>query len=399
MKRTARFYSFLAAAFVFWVFGNQTQIGWLYVVSATLSGALLAAWFLNRGALRQISAERALSLKQGDPLHETDALTITLHLHNRGRLPAAHLALIETCPLADPASDTHQSRMFVPLLPERVTFDYDVTVYRRGVYSFPDMQIASRAPFGFYERHGTLTVPTDVLVYPEVRKLTRLALLDEQPAAELTNPNTGIGSEVIGVRPYRPGDSPRHIHWRSVARHGNLVSKEFAQETRPGVTVVLDRYYPQPLPATKHQPFEIAIKCAVSIAEYALRNGYPVHIAADETDMAAPQGAIVWDALMQYTARVTATDSNTLADVLGYRAMQQFVAVVISMPDDSTIEPILSLQHRGYNVLVVVPDPASFPIESSISAQGFTSTLERQGILTRTVQYGDDWAQVISDDT
>lgn len=113
--------------------------------------------------------------------------------------------------------------------------------------------------------------------------------------------------------------------------------------------------------------------------------------------MAAPQGAIVWDALMQYTARVTTTENNALADVLGYRAMQQFVAVVISMPDDSAIEPILSLQHRGYNVLVVVPDPASFPIDSSVSSQGFTSTLERQGIPTRTIQQGDDWAQVISE--
>ncbi|MEO1165005.1 MAG: DUF58 domain-containing protein [Chloroflexota bacterium] len=398
MKRTARFYSFLVAAFLFWTFANQTQIGWLYVVSAVLGGALFAAWLLNRGVLKKLNAQRELSVRTGEALHEGDDLAITLTIENSGQLPAAHLALIETNPLADPNSDAHEAGMFVPLLPNKAQFTYHVDVYRRGVHHFPDMQTRSRAPFGFYERQSTLAVPTDVLVYPEVLKLTRLALLDEQPAAELTNPNAGMGSEVIGVRPYRPGDSPRHIHWRSVARRGNLVSKEFAQETRPGVTVVLDRYVPHPVPESKHQPFEIAIKCAVSIAEYAMRNGYPVHIVADQDDMASPQGALVWDALMQYTARVTPTDSNTLADVLGHYPMQQYVAIAVSTPDDSLLEAIVALKHRGYNVLVVIPDPASYPIDSDLSADGFVGALERQNIVTRLIKHGDDWASVISNE-
>ena len=226
MKRTARFWTFLVASFVFWFFANQTQIGWLYIVSAILGGIVIAAWFLNRGTLKRLSGERQPLLDSDADLHEGDEIRIRLTLKNTGQLPASHLALIEHCPLAPPDSEERELRMFIPMLPDSLEFDYEITVHRRGLHHFPAMKVTSRAPFGFYERKGERKVETSVLVYPELRKLTRLSLLDEQPAAELTNPKAGMGSEVIGVRPYRPGDSPRHIHWRSVARHGQLVSKE-----------------------------------------------------------------------------------------------------------------------------------------------------------------------------
>ncbi len=397
MKRTARFWIFLIASFIFWFFANQTQVGWLYIVSAILGGIVIAAWLLNRGTLSRLSGKRQLLLDNDDDLHEGDDIRIRLSLKNTGQLPASHLALIEECPLAPPDSEEQELRMFIPMLPASLEFDYETIVHRRGLHHFPPMKVTSRAPFGFYERKGERKVETSVLVYPELRKLTRLSLLDEQPAAELTNPKAGMGSEVIGVRPYRPGDSPRHIHWRSVARHGQLVSKEFAQETQPGVSVVLDRYCPlSPLPETKHQPFEIAIKAALSIADYAMRQGYPVYLSADNSDMAVPQGAIVRDSLMQYMARVPQSAESNLSDVLNYQAMQQFVAIVMAWVDETIVETLMSMKHRGYNMLVIIPDPATFPIDSDVSADTLAGALDRNGISYRIIKHSDDWSDVIS---
>ena len=397
MKRTARFWTFLVASIVFWFFANQTQIGWLYIVSAILGGILISAWMLNRGTLKRLSGERQLLLDSDDDLHEGDDIRIRLTLKNTGQLPASHLALIEHCPLAPPDSEEHKLRMFIPMLPDSLEFDYQTIVHRRGLHHFPPMKVNSRAPFGFYERKGERKVDTSVLVYPELRKLTRLSLLDEQPAAELSNPKAGMGSEVIGVRPYRPGDSPRHVHWRSVARHGQLVSKEFAQETQPGVSVVLDRYCPlTPIPDTKYQPFEMAVKAAVSIADYAMQKGYPVYLSADNSDMAVPQGAIVRDSLMQYMARVPQSAESNLADVLNYQPMQQFIAIVMAWVDDTILETLMSMKHRGYNMLVIIPDPASYPIESDVSADNLADTLEGSGIPYRILKHDEDWSYVIS---
>lgn len=399
MKPTARFWSFLAGAFVFYFFANQTHIGWLYVVSALLAGTAVTGWLLNRNALKRVSGKRELNISGEDSLHEGDEIGITLKLSNKGQIPSAHLHLVEECPLAAPDSEQAQIPMFIPLLTDELSFDYSTIVHRRGLHHFPNIKMTSRAPFGFSKKQGELTVDTSILVYPEVKKLQSLSLLDRQPAAELTNPRAGMGSEVIGVRDYRTGDSPRHIHWRSVARRGQLISKEFAEETQPGVTVVLDRYCPlSPFPETKYQPFEMAIKAAVSMAEYAMRLSYPVYIAADSDGMAFPQGAIVWDAIMQYMARVPTSSKANLADVLSYQPMQQFVAIAMAWPDDTVIEALMSLKHRGVNIFVTVPDPVSYPIDSDVQAKNFVGTLERVGITVRLLKHGDDWAEVMSDE-
>ncbi len=394
---TPRTYTFLIAAFIFYSFANQTQVGWLYVITALMVGVVLAGYVLNRRALRGIAAERRLHHEDDSDLHEGDEIRITLEIHNGHTLPAAHLEITEACPLADPQSEAAESRMFVPLLPERVSFSYETTVYRRGLHRFPPLKLASRAPFGFFRREHDYPLESPTLIYSELRKLTHFALLDRQPAAELTVPRAGLGSEVIGVRPYRPGDSPRHIHWRSVARRGELVSKEFAEESQPGVTLVLDRYQPlRPIVEMKHTPFEMAVKCATSMAEYALRQGYPLYLTADSAEMALPQGAMAWDGLMQYLARVQPRTQSRLADVLHYQPLQQFVAVALCWPDDAALEAIVALKQRGYRVFVALPDAPTYVLDPAPPAQNFAAALASADIDVRLIPQDADWAAVLS---
>jgi uncharacterized protein (DUF58 family) len=66
---TARAYSFIVAAVVVYLFANQTQVGWLYVMAALLAGTMAAAGWLSRRALHGLSGERRLpqsALYEGD---------------------------------------------------------------------------------------------------------------------------------------------------------------------------------------------------------------------------------------------------------------------------------------------------------------------------------------------
>ncbi|MBZ0289835.1 MAG: DUF58 domain-containing protein, partial [Anaerolineae bacterium] len=235
---TSRALTFLSAALVLYLFANQTQVGWLYVMSALLAGTVLAGWFLSRGMLKRIRAERNIGQVE---MHEGDTVSVALKLFkNRGA--ASQIRLEEKCPLAAPDSPQRAVKLFIPSLPAggTVEFDYEVLVDRRGLHEFPALALTSRAPFGFFRRDTIIQSPTRALVYPEVRPLKRLELLDKQAAPEVTRQRAGLGYGVIGVRPFRSGDSARHIHWRSVARTGTLMSKEFADEAQPGLTLVLD---------------------------------------------------------------------------------------------------------------------------------------------------------------
>lgn len=384
----------LIGAVVVYFFANQTQVGWLYVMSAALAAVVLASGWMNRGMLRRIEGDRMLGDLDDADLYEGDEIQVTLTLHNTGASGAAQLRLTESCPLAAP--DKRTLPIFVPSLPGRASarLEYTVTLDRRGVYQFPALPLETCAPFGFFSSKRSLDVPTGALVYPEVRPLRRLDLLDRQLAPQVARPSAGVGYEVMGVRPYRPGDSPRHIHWRSVARTGQLISKEFADETQPGMTLALDLYqHPYAETESKQTPFEWAVKAATSIGDYALRRGYPLSLVSNDDALPAPPGAVGREALLQYLARVQPTGARTLAGALA-QPMQAFVAVVLPYPDEAILDALTGL--RGQRVLVVLLDGASFPAGGA-EARHLAGELRAIGIETRLIVYGVDWAAQLAE--
>jgi uncharacterized protein (DUF58 family) len=396
---TTRAATFLIAAITFYLFGNQTQIGWLYVISALLAGLIPAAYWLNRRALRGITAERHTGGGLHAEIHEGDTLPIRLVLRCGHRISVAQLEVRETCPLAEPQRRVIDA--YIPLIPARgaVQLEYDIVADRRGLYRFPPLWLTSRTPFGLFRRRAPLDVPSRVLVYPEVRRLERLDLFDRQLAAQQVFPRTGTGSEVLGVRPYRAGDSPRHIHWRSVARSGQLITKEFAEETRPGLTLILDRWFPASND-DKHTAFEWAVKVAASLGEYAQRQGYPLHLRADAAALPVPGGALPADALLQYLARVQPTVAPGLEPLLTGQGLQSFVAVVVPWPHAEIIEALIALHQRGFTLLVALLNPVTFPNASSSTpdAVPIAGELKAAGIDTLALRFGPDWMAQIQPD-
>ena len=392
---TKRTRTLIIAALLLYFFANQTQVGWLYVMAALMLGIVLASWLLNRSMLTGITGERHLSLEE---IYEGDSLEITLNLHNTHQTAGAQIRTAEVCPLADPETPEHQIEVFLPILPghQSTSMTYSVPAYRRGLQSFSALDVTTQAPFGIFRTRRKIEITTRVLVYPEVRKLNRLALIDRQPAAQQSRPRAGLGSEVIGVRPFRPGDSPRHVHWRSVARMQHLMSKEFADEAHPGVTLVLDLFqHPYSPSTTKHTPFEWSIKAAASIAEYAYRRGYPLHVVADSTMLPPPPGPVSWSGLMQYLGRIEPIGTQPLSEIIPAQSYQTYVVVLIPWPDDWLIEPLLGLKYRGLDIEAVVVDPASFPTNGP-SAESLIDSLVGAGIDGTLIRFGKDWAEQIS---
>jgi len=391
---TKRALSFLIISVLLYLFANQTQVGWIYIMSAIVAGVLLASWFLNLNTLKGIAFSRQPSAIS--ELHEGDEIQVALTFTSSRRSDL--IRANETCPLTP---NPQPLNLFIPSLSQNQTaqFIYTVIADRRGVHRFPPLKLSSRAPFGLFERKRDLDQPTPILIYPEVKRLRRLSLLDRQPAAQLVTPRAGIGTEVIGVRAYRVGDSPRHIHWRTVARTNHLMSKEFADESNRGLTLILDvSRQPSAIShslSTKHTPFEYAVKIAASIGDYALRRAYPLHLLVDESSLAAPSGPLNRIALLEYLARVQPEGTHPLADVIQNRATQTFVAVIMPSPDPTALESLSALSRRA-EVMVVLLDPESFP-GGGVTARTFADDLRAMEIDVRLIQYGEDWTFFLQD--
>src|SRR5581483_4791016 len=64
--------------------------------------------------------------------------------------------------------------------------------------------------------------------------------VDQQVEGSFSPNKVGMSGDVLGVRPYRRGDSLRRIHWSQTARHDRLIVCEFQANARPMVQLILD---------------------------------------------------------------------------------------------------------------------------------------------------------------
>ena len=151
----------------------------------------------------------------------------------------------------------------------------EVTLPRRGAYRFAPLLAVSGFPFGLVRRAAELAGPEEVLALPRPRRVDRRRLRDWLLAAtggdgrrhQLLRNVLTQETDVHGLRPFRAGDSPRWIHWRTTARRGELMIREYDDADSPDLTVVLDPWRPADCPPDSPEAarLEEAVTLAASV--------------------------------------------------------------------------------------------------------------------------------------
>jgi len=136
---------------------------------------------------------------------------------------------------------------------------------RRGVMTFSGSFLAKPDTLGLFRRLIPLKGCNTCLVLPKSYPIKPLALAGKrkyQPGGISLASSVGNSSEFMSLRDYRPGDPINSIHWKSLAKHGKLIVKEFEDEYFVRRALVLDTF----VGAASDEQFEAAVSVAASIA-------------------------------------------------------------------------------------------------------------------------------------
>jgi uncharacterized protein (DUF58 family) len=239
--------------------GATAQSGWLFVLAAGVFGTV-AGSALVRPRLDRVEIERSHPPR----LQVGDHAPVTVAIANRGAaLPA--LRVEDACEAFEPAA------LACPALlrGERAVVETTRTARLRGVHVGGQVQLSTTAPLGFVRSRCPHQVPGAITVVPRAVDLPRLTALEETRAARHGaegGARAGQGLDYIGVRDYRPGDAFRAVHWRSVARTGRLIVREFEDEARTAIALVLAG---EDAGEPPDSAFEALVTAAASIARAA----------------------------------------------------------------------------------------------------------------------------------
>jgi uncharacterized protein (DUF58 family) len=229
------------------------------------------------------------------------------------------------------------------------------------VYPLATPRLVTGFPFGLWAPGRPVTVVTRLVVWPRTYPVGPVPTTDGDEVVEgnVTRNRVGSTGDVLGVRPYRRGDSPRRIHWPQSAKHDRLVVCELQSNSRPVVLLVLDADPAVHTPGPDGSR-EWAVRVVASLARGWLEAGAQVGAAWDGLVVPPASGAAQVARILDALARLPDSGRRSLAEVLrspGVRAVRAAVRVAVTTdagliraqrPTDQTGVRWVVLDRRGF---------------------------------------------------
>ncbi|MFJ4919261.1 DUF58 domain-containing protein [Streptomyces sp. NPDC088725] len=196
---------------------------------------------------------------------------------------------------------------------------YRVRSDLRGRYPLGPLQLRLSDPFGMCELTRAFTAFDTLTVVPRTEPLPPVRLAgDSSGHGDGRQRSQALAGEDDTIpRGYRHGDDLRRVHWRSTARHGELMVRREEQPRRARCTVLLDTRRAAYQGAGPGSAFEWAVSGAASALLHMLQQGFAVRLLTDAgTAVPGPgEAADGYAGAGQETAETAGLMMDTLAVV------------------------------------------------------------------------------------
>jgi uncharacterized protein (DUF58 family) len=277
-------------------------------VFAVLALGVAWPWLSLRGVVASVSFDRAKAI-------EGETVETRLTLRNRFPWPAWGLALRGG--FHDDPSDAVAGIASIPRCRTSLC-RWSFKPLCRGIYPQTLPFLTTGFPFGLWERRQAASVASPLVVWPRTFPVGPIPPVSgaHQVEGNVSRSKVGTNGDVLGVRPYRRGDSPRRIHWGQSARYDRLIVCELQSNSRPVIQIILDADPHVHAGTGSDSSREWAIRIVASFAKGWLADGAQVGVSWSGCDIAPASGPAQLSIILGALAALPADTPSPLASVL-----------------------------------------------------------------------------------
>ena len=250
----------------------------LMALAGMLCGPLLIGWRLLAVSMKRLDARRTVP----HGVCAGDLLVVNVSLTNkRPRMASWAVAAEDRLRRENKSGRRHTIRptVYFSHVPSGETRNqaYRGRLLERGRYVFGPLKVSTRFPFGLFRRTIVCRDTDALTVYPRLGRLTRAWTSRHQEAFEgiqrRQQQYSRSSGDYYGVREWQSGDSLRRIHWRSSARHGHLIVRQFEPHGNRDMAVLVDLWQPDKPDTEALQNVELAVSFAATLVADVCRRG------------------------------------------------------------------------------------------------------------------------------
>jgi uncharacterized protein (DUF58 family) len=170
-----------------------------------------------------------------------------------------------------------------PSLRRNGTFrhEFAIPTLRRGIVAVGPVRTIRADPIGLVRRELVWTGATELFVHPRTIAIPSTSTgfvhdLEGNPTRDLTNSDVSFHA----LREYQPGDERRYIHWKSTAKTGTYMVRQFEETRRSHLVIALSLAKSD---YASDSEFEMAVSVTGSLGVRAIRDARNVSVVVSET--------------------------------------------------------------------------------------------------------------------
>ena len=359
---------------------------------------LLAASFLWRPEDLDTEVERVLALDRARP-HEEVSLTLSLK-DSSGTLEE----ILVIMPMPEGLTLTKGRQEFLAPFESGPQINVPLAVQGpRGYYVMPPLELESKDPFGLISQRTIRNAPERLFVLPNGVATTPLDIRVRRTRVYpglIPARKGGAGVEFYGLREYQYGDDWRWLNHRVNARQeSDLFVNEFELERAIDSGLLLDVRTSTNLLGRDQSLLEYSIQATATLAEALLSYGNRVglYIFGGPINWTFPgSGKKQYEKILRSLASAS-VEASQLFRRLDHLPVRLFpsrcLLIMISPLSPEDLTSLLALRAKGYQLIVIIPDPISFEMRvlgesPDLELARRLATLERRHLLNSLARGG-----------
>lgn len=277
----------------------------LYLLLGLLLALIVVSGLMSELSLRDLSVVRRLPARAqvGRP-H-----LVEIEVFNHKRRVPSYAIEVEDLRAGQPAD---KRCFFLKISPKSAQVAaYRRTPQKRGRDRHVGFRIATRFPFGLFEKSREVPAEGDLIIYPGADPVQLGAAPPGRDIGGESAFGRGYGEDHFGLKSVRDGEDLRDVHWKKSASTGQLMRRERARDAHPETTLRLD--VKRPVDATDDfaTGFERRIREVSSRVVAHIKRGDRVTLRVSSGDVIRADKTTGSDTVLRYLALVDSIEETS----------------------------------------------------------------------------------------
>ncbi len=285
----------------------------LYLLLGMMLALIILSGVLSENVLQKLRTHRRLP----ERIFAGQPALVELTLHNdKARSSSFSIQVLDR--IIDIDAKDRPAAYFMRVEPGKQAIgQYRFAFPRRGRWKIEGFEVATRFPFDLFRKSRDFDDPQEIVVFPSPLDPPPITGIAARPQGDVRRHKVGHGGDFHGLRDWRQGDDARDVHWKSTAKRGVLLIREFEEEESRSITLCFNNQWNpaagQDLDAYRTKLEESVSICA-GLAQQLLSRGYAISLATLDIRISTGTGAAQFDRVLRTLALMHFHDDPELTD-------------------------------------------------------------------------------------